>query len=90
MIKPLGEFILIKQSLEDEKNEAGVYSAHSVGEKTEAIAVKGIIVSLGGDAKCEAKTDDKVLVAKWEAQKANVGGINYLLAKSEHILAILK
>ena len=88
-IKPLGDYILIRVSEEDEKNEAGLISKHSAGDRTEAVAVKGVVVDLGSDAVFEGDKGDLVLVAKWEVQKANVGGINYLLSKPENILAKL-
>jgi chaperonin GroES len=89
-IIPLNNNVLIKIDKEGEKMESGMIIAHSEGDKTEAVAIKGIVVDVPAKLTIKVKKGDKILAAKWEGQHANVGAEHFLLIKAEHILAILK
>lgn len=89
-IIPYGKYILVKPNEGDEKTKAGVYVAGGEKDRTESIAIKGVIFALPKGYKGELKIGVKVLAAKWEAQKANVDAKNYILVKEKDILGIIK
>ena len=99
-IQPLNNYILVEVDEETEQTESGLLVPGVKGEKTEAYAIRAIVVSFGERAKdvkindelkaIRCKEGDKVLVAKWEGQNVTSNGKNYILVKPEHIMALLK
>ena len=100
-IKPIGNYVLVDTEEKIEKTKHGLLTGGIKGEKTEAYAIRGTVVSIGSAAqsyegpsgiaiRIEFKLKDDVLVSKWEGQMASSGGKNYILVKPEHIIAILE
>lgn len=101
-VRPLNDFILVTIETAAEVSDKGVASANDPGAKTESVAPKARVVSLGqsntGSIKIEGpdgiKTDlrvgDIVWVQKWEVAKAKINQKDHLFVKKEHILGVFK
>lgn len=96
-ITPLNNRILVEVDEESEKTENGLIVPGVKGEKTEAYAIRAIVIEIGEFAKfvkvndelkpIRFKVKDKVLVEKWEGQNVSSNGKNYILVKPEHVMA---
>lgn len=99
-ILPANNYILVEVDEEVEKTSTGLLVPTVKGERTEAYAIRAIVVEIGEYAKnlkilddvirMRIKVGDKVLVAKWEGQNVSANGKKYILIKAEHIMAFIK
>lgn len=77
-IKPLGERILVKVEMMEEKTEGGIYIPDSSKEKTQ----RGEVVEVGTDDKLEEigiEKGKKVLFAKYSGTEVTLDGEDYLV-----------
>jgi chaperonin GroES len=93
-IKPLGDRILLKVLEAVEKTKGGIYVPDTAKEKPqegEVIAVgKGKVLKDGSIEKPQVKKGDKVLFSKYSGTEVSTKkGEDYLIVKSEDILAII-
>ena len=94
-IKPLSDHILIEPTPQEEKTKTGILLPETA-EKEKSEQGKVIAVGPGGRTSSgkiiplEVKAGDKVLFAKYGPNEIKVGDKEYLIAKEEDILAILK
>lgn len=84
MIKPLNQYVVLVHEKEETKTKSGIILATEEKEKQSI----GIVVAVGPDVK-GLKKDDKVIYESYQGTKAKVDKIDYLIIKSEHILATL-
>ncbi len=91
-IKPLSDNILI-QPLAEKKTPSGIVIPETAKEKPQ----EGKVVAVGpgryedGELiKPEVKKGDKVMYKKWGGNEIKVDGKEYLIVKSEDILAVLE
>ncbi len=91
-IKPLSDNILI-QPLAEKKTPSGIVIPETAKEKPQ----EGKVVAVGpgryedGELiKPEVKKGDKVIYKKWGGNEIKIEGKEYLIVKSEDILAVLE
>ena len=93
-IKPTAGHILVEPVEIDKKTASGIYLPDSSEEKT----TKGTVLAIGPDKvmengtkeKSPAKVGDTVIYKSWGGSELKIDGKEYLFAKFEDILAILK
>ena len=94
-IKPLGDYILIEPMVQEEKTKTGILVPSTVEkekpEQGRVIAVgEGKKTSSGKVIPPEVKPGDVVLFTKYGPSEVKVDDKEYLIAKQEDILAIIK
>ena len=94
-IKPLADYILIEPIKRDEKTKSGILLPDSAEkespEQGKVIAVgPGKKTSEGKIIPMEIKPGDRVLFTKYGPNEIKVEDKEYLIAKQEDILAILR
>ena len=93
-IEPTAGFILIEPSEAVKKTESGIYLPESSDEKPQ----KGKVLAVGADEvtdsgkikKSPVKVGDVVIYRKWGGSEVKIDGKEYLFAKFEDIVAIIK
>jgi len=85
-IEPLGEYVLIEPKRADSRTASGIVLPDTNGEKPQ----EGTVVAIGNDKKIKVKPGQKVIYSKYSGNEIKVGEMEYLLVKSEDILAIVK
>ena len=94
-IKPLSDHILIEPIKEEEKTKSGILLPETAEKERPE---QGMVVAVGPGKKnskvehikLEVKEGDKVLFTKYGPNEIKVEDKEYLIAKEEDILAILK
>lgn len=94
-IHPLGDRVLIEPITEEEKTKAGIYLPDTASkerpEQGKVIAVgDGRMLDSGKVAPMKVKKGDRVLFTKYGPNEIKVDGKEYLIAKEEDILAVIK
>lgn len=94
-IKPLGDYIVIEPMAQEEKTKTGILVPSTVEkerpEQGKVVAVgEGKKTSSGKVIPPEVKPGDIVLFTKYGPSEVKVDDKEYLIAKQEDILAILK
>ncbi len=94
-IKPLSDHILIEPISQEEKTKGGIFLPQTAEkerpEQGKVIEVgPGKRLSSGKRVPPEVKKGDVVLFTKYAPNEIKVGDKEYLIAKEEDILAILK
>ena len=84
-IKPLGARVLIEVKEAETKTASGIIIPDSAQQKQP----RGTVVAIGTDKNIEVKVGDTVLYAQFSANEINVDNKNYVLIKSEDIMAIM-
>jgi chaperonin GroES len=92
-IKPAAGYLLLEPVEAETKTESGIYLPESASEKPQ----RGKVLAVGADLETEkgkvkppAKKGDIVIYKKWGGNEVKVGVKEYLFAKFEDILAIVK
>lgn len=86
MIKPLDDRVLIEPISQEQKSKAGIVLPDTADkEKPE----QGKVVAVGPNAK-GVKKGDVVLFTKYGPSEIKINNKEYLIAKEEDILAIIK
>ncbi len=85
MIKPLPNFVVL-EPYHEEKKKSAIILPESAGKER---AEKGKVIAVG-DSKSEIKKGDIALFKKYSEQKVNHDGKEYLIVKTEDILALIK
>lgn|SRR3989338_10700164 len=94
-IQPLRDHVLIEPIKAEEKTKSGIYLPETAEkerpEEGRIVAVgPGRIDTKGERVPMEVKKGDRVLFSKYGPNELKVDGKEYLVAKEEDILAILK
>jgi len=93
-IKPTAGFVLIEPSEAVKKTESGIYLPETSDEKPQ----KGKVLAVGPSETTESgkvrkspvKVGDLVIYKKWGGSEVKIDGKEYLFAKFEDIVAIIK
>ena len=94
-IQPVSDHILIEPSKKEEKTKSGILLPETVDkempEQGKVVAVgPGKKTSAGKLIPMEIKVGQKVLFSKYGPNEIKIEGKEYLIAKQENILAIIK
>jgi chaperonin GroES len=86
-IKPLGENVLVKIVKEDIKTKSGIVLPETASqEKPQG----GKVVAVGNDKKIQVKKGQQIIFAKYSGTELKLNGEEYLILKSEDILAVVE
>ncbi|MEK7611558.1 MAG: co-chaperone GroES [Patescibacteria group bacterium] len=93
-VRPLQDNILLEPLEKEQKTASGIYIPDTAKEKPQ----EGLVVEVGAgkineDGKIvpiEVKKGDRVLYKKWGGNEIKVDGKEYLIVKSEDILAVIE
>ena len=87
-VKPLGNRVLAKKIEEEERRTpGGIVLPESVKDEK---AIRGEVVALGTADKFDVKEGDKVLISAYAGTEIRMGEEQYLLVKSNDILAVIE
>jgi len=94
-IKPLSDHILIEPMPQEKKTKSGIFLPETAEkerpEQGKVVAVgTGKKLSSGKVSPLEVKEGDVVIFTKYGPNEIKIDGKEYLIAKEEDILAILK
>ena len=84
-VKPLGERVLIKVKAAEEKTSGGLIIPQASQEKTQ----EGTVTAIGESDKIAVKVGDNVMYDKYAGTSFKINGEDYLIIKSEEILAAI-
>jgi chaperonin GroES len=92
-VTPLGEGVLLRPSVRDEKTTGGIFLPDTAKEKPQ----EAIVVAVGPGrrgkdgkrVKMTLKVDQKVLYAKYAGTEIKIEGVDHLLLKESDILAVI-
>jgi chaperonin GroES len=91
-LKPLGDRVLVKLLVQEEKTAGGIFLPDTAKEKPqlgEVTAVgEGRLTDKGERQPLEVKVGDRVLFAKYAGTELKVGGEDYILLGERDLLAI--
>jgi chaperonin GroES len=93
MIKPLGSRVLIKMKEGEETTKSGIILASNAQEKPQIAEVIEVAPGKVVDGKQEAmnvKKGDNVIVSKYAGTEVKYEGVEYIILKSEDVLAIVE
>ena len=91
---PAAGYILIEPLDKEEKTSSGIYLPDSATEKPQ----KGKVLAVGAEEitengtkrKSQVKVGDVIVYKKWGGSEVKIDGIEYLFAKFDDVLAIVK
>lgn len=84
-IKPLGDRVLVKLEVGEEKTAGGIFIPQTAQEKTQT----GVVVEVGADEVITVKAGDKVMYDKYAGTQVKVDGEEHLLLHFSDILAVI-
>jgi chaperonin GroES len=85
-IKPIGERILVKIQVSEEKTASGIIIPQTAQEKTQ----EGMVVAIGDDESIKVKEGDRIMYDKYAGTSIKIDGIEHLILKMSDILAIIE
>jgi len=85
-IKPLGDRVLVKVKLEDEKTSGGIYIPQTAQEKTQ----QGTVLAIGDSSDIKVKVNDSIIFDKYAGTTIKIDGEEHLILKNQDILAIIE
>lgn len=93
-LKPAAGYLIIEPQGVEGKTSSGIYLPETAGEKPQ----KGTIVAVGADEitesgakkKSPVKKGDEVIYKKWGGNEVKLEGVEYLFAKFDDVLALVK
>ncbi len=87
LIKPLGDNVLIKVTKLEKKTKSGIVLPETAEDEKPQM---GEVMAVGNDEKkIQVKTGDKIIFAKYAGTEVKMDDEEYLILKSEDILAIV-
>lgn len=87
-IKPLGDNVLVKMKKQEKKTQSGIVLPDTADDEKPQI---GEVIATGDDSKkIKVKAGDKIIFAKYSGTEIKVDNEEYLILKSEDILAIVE
>ncbi|HNZ08918.1 MAG TPA: co-chaperone GroES [Bacillota bacterium] len=91
MLKPLGDRVIVKPSVEEEKTAGGIFLPDTAKERPqwgEVVAVGPGRIEEGKRIAIEVKVGDKVIYSKYGGTEVKIDGQEYLILRESDILAI--
>ncbi len=85
-IKPLGNRVLLKVVMAEEKSAGGIYIPPSAQEKTQ----EGLVVSVGEGDEINVNANQTVIYDKYAGTQIKVNGEEHLVIKMEDIIAVVE
>jgi chaperonin GroES len=87
-IKPLGDNVLVKMRKQERKTKSGIVLPDTADDEKPQI---GEVMAVGDDSKkIRVKAGDKIIFAKYSGTEIKIDNEEYLILKSEDILAIVE
>jgi len=83
MLKPLGEYVVLAFEKEETKTESGIILSTNDKDKPSV----GKVIAVGPKVET-IKVNDRVVYQTYSGSKVKFDGVEYLIIKQEHILAI--
>lgn len=90
---PLGDRVVLKQLVAEEKTKSGIVlpgQAQELPQQAEVVAVGPGGVVDGNEIKMEVSVGDHVIYSKYSGTEVKVDGAEYIIVKQSDILAIVK
>jgi chaperonin GroES len=84
-IKPIGDRVLVKVKLEDEKTSGGIYIPQTAQEKTQ----QGTVLAIGDSEDIKVKVNDTIIYDKYAGTSVKINGEEQLILKAQDILAVV-
>ena len=84
-VKPLGERVLLKVLMSEEKTAGGIFLPATAQEKTQ----EGLVVAVGTSSDITVKPKDRVIYDKYAGTQIKIEGEDHLVVKFEDIIAIV-
>ena len=85
-VKPLGDRVLVKVELEEEKTTGGIYIPQTAQEKTQ----RGVVLAIGDSEDIKVKVNDVIIYDKYAGTTLkDESGNEQLIVKMSDILAKL-
>ncbi len=91
MLKPLGDKIVVKPAVADEKTAGGIYVPDTAKKKStegEVVAVGRGKFENGAIVEPEVKVGDVVIYSKYGGTEVTIGGVDYVILDEDSILAV--
>ena len=85
-LKPLGDRVLLKTEVTEEKTKSGLYIPQTAQEKTQT----GVVVAVGDSDDIKVKAGDRVMHDKFAGTAVTIDDEDHLLVKAEDILAVVE
>ena len=86
-ITPLGENVLVEPMKADrKKTETGIYLPESASEEKPQ---EGKVIAVGDDKKIKVKKGQKIIYNRYGGTEVKIDDHEYLIIKSEDILAVI-
>ena len=92
-LSPLGERVVLKESVAEETTKSGIILAGQAKEKpqyAEVVEVGPGAVVEGVKVPMEVKVGDKVIYSKYAGMEVKLGDDEYIIVKQSDILAIVE
>jgi len=87
-IKPLGDNVLVKMKKQEKKTQSGIVLPDTADDEKPQI---GEVIAVGDDSKkIKVKAGEKIIFAKYSGTEIKIDNEEYLILKSEDILAIVE
>lgn len=87
IIKPLGENVLVYIIKDQLKTKSGIVLPETASQDRPQ---EGKVIAIGDDKKIKVKKNQKVLFAKYSGTEIKINEEDYLILKSEDILAVIE
>ncbi|MDH5680749.1 MAG: co-chaperone GroES [Spirochaetota bacterium] len=84
-VKPLGDRVLLKVMMQEEKTSGGIYIPATAQEKTQ----EGIVVAVGDSEDIKVKIDERVIYDKYAGTQIKLENEEHLIVKMDDIIAVL-
>lgn len=86
-IRPLGENVLILPEKHDKKTESGIFLPESASKEKPQ---QGTVIGVGESKKITVKKNQKVIYNRYSGTEVEVAGEEYLIVKTEDIVAVIE
>ncbi len=84
-IKPLGDRVLLKPNIIEEKTAAGIYRADAGEQKSQT----GEVIAVGTDDAIAVEIGQNVLYKQYGGEEVEHDGVKYIVVANEDLLAII-
>jgi chaperonin GroES len=86
-VRPLADRVLVKPEKSETKTAGGIIIPDTAQEKTQI----GSVAAVGDDKeKIKVKVGDKIMHDKYAGSSIKIDGEDYLIVKSEDIIAVIE
>ncbi len=85
-VKPLGDRVLLKVLMAEEKTSGGIYIPATAQEKTQ----EGLVIAVGDSEDITVKVKDKVIYDKYAGTQIKIDGEEHLIVKIDDVIAVIE